>query len=223
MIFKDKKYISASLMCANMLRLEEEIKMLEEAQIDFFHIDIMDGKFVPNYAIGIDTATQIRSITDIPFDYHLMVTNPLETIKMLHLKENDMVSVHIESGCDFRKAFNYVKNRKSKFGIAINPGTEISSLKEYAAKIDFVLVMLVNPGFSGQPMARGALEKVEKVREILRKSENNESFIAVDGHVGTETIRSTQKNGANFFVAGTTCLFGKETPYMNIVDEIKSI
>ena len=147
-------------MCADLLNMEKSIRELEKAGIDFLHVDIMDGDFVPNITLGFDLINALKKITDIPLDVHMMVNEPSKFIDMMNLGENDILCVHYESEMHIARTLEKIKNKGIKAGLAINPGTPVESFRYLAELIDMALVMTVNPGFAGQKIVPFAERKV---------------------------------------------------------------
>lgn len=209
-----KKLISASIMCAkNLLNLEHEIKELEKYNIDMFHLDAMDGHFVNNITFGPDILNAIHKYVSKPCDYHLMVDDPLAFIERLELSEGDIVTIHAEIDNEkfdnTIKYLNSLKKRGIKIGVAINPKTSIEGLYDYFEYIDMILVMLINPGFAGQPIIGGILQKPIYVRQYLDSIGYSNILISVDGGVSLERAKLLSSNGVDIFVGGTSGLFVK--------------
>lgn len=215
--------ISASIMCADLLNLEGEIKRLEQEDVDYIHIDIMDGKFVDNFAIQLEDLSFLRGITNIPFDYHLMVYNPEKIIELLPIQESDIVTFHFESTFNHKKIINRLREKNVGVGIAINPTTSVNKISIFIRDIDLILIMLVNPGFKGAPIIESALKKVKEVDILCSELGYNEKIISVDGHVSFENIPNMKSDGANMFVGGTTCLFRKDMSYSECIKKIKDL
>ena len=205
-----KKLLSASLMCADLLNLEKAIKELEKANIDYLHIDIMDGSFVPNITLGFDLINSIKKVTDIPLDIHMMVYDPAKFIERMNLTENDIVSVHYESDIHIHRTLEFIKNKGCKAGLAINPGTPVESVKNLTEYIDMLLVMTVSPGFAGQKIFKGADKKVIETRKLLTQWGYADTLIQVDGNISLENGKKMYDSGADIFVLGTSSLFLKD-------------
>lgn len=205
-----KKYLSASLMCADLTNLIASIKELEKADIDYLHIDIMDGSFVPNITLGFDLINAIKKVTDIPLDIHMMVNEPSKFIDRMNLSENDILCVHYESEIHIHRVLEMIKNKGCKAGLAINPSTPVESIKHLTEYVDMLLVMTVSPGFAGQKMFLGAEKKVKQARELLKEWDCENMLIEVDGNVSLENVRKLCKSGADIFVLGTSALFLKD-------------
>ena len=162
-----KKYISPSLMCGELMNMSRSVRSLENAGADFFHIDIMDGHFVPNITLGTDFCREIKKITAVPLDIHLMIEKPENLLPALTFGNGDIVSVHYESTPHTVKALQMIKERGALGYIAINPGTPCEAVNDLLPYIDGVLIMTVNPGFAGQKMCAGSPDKIKRMKNIL--------------------------------------------------------
>ncbi len=161
---KDKtSRISASMMCANPFFLQKIFSELEKEKIDYLHIDIMDGIFVPNLGIGLDQIRFMRESTSIPFDFHLMVHEPERILQLLELQKQDIVSIHYESTFQVQRTLEKAKNYGCKCFLAVNPATALSSIEEVLHYIDGINLLMVNPGFSGQKMVPSCFQKAKKI------------------------------------------------------------
>lgn len=205
-----KKYLSASLMCADLMNLRNGISELEKAGIDYLHLDIMDGSFVPNITLGFDLVNAIKKITDIPLDVHMMVNEPSRFIDRMNLGENDIICVHYESDIHIHRTLELIKNKGVKAGIAINPHTPPESIKYLTDYIDMVLVMTVSPGFAGQKLFAAAERKTAEMRRLLGEWGRGDIPVEVDGNISLENGRKLSKCGADIFVLGTSSLFLKD-------------
>ena len=222
------KQISASIMCTpNLMHLAHDIEELENLGIDMLHLDAMDGHFVNNITFGPDILNAIHRVTKLPCDYHLMVDNPLMFIERLELSEGDIVTIHAEIDTkNFNEAFEYLvslKKRGVKIGIAINPETSIEGFSDYnLTHTDMILVMLINPGFAGQPIIRGILNKPLYVRNYLDSIGYNNIVVSVDGGVSVDRANKLSKDGVDIFVGGTSGLFKKDQPLEKSVKELRN-
>ena len=202
--------ISASLDCANYLDLLTDIRKLEKSGVDMLHMDIMDGHFVPNYALGTNLLRKLRPQTNLLFDVHFMTSNPDVSIPIFANLGADIITFHVEATSRLHQMVGTIKNLGKKAGLALNPSTPPGILEYILPYVDMVLVMTVDPGFVGQKFVSEVVKKVQIIREMI------ESFrlkidIAVDGGIGEKTVPLLKKAGANVFVAGTSSIFsGKE-------------
>ena len=206
-----KKLLSASLMCADLLNLENSVKELEKAEIDYLHIDIMDGAFVPNIAMSFDTVNALKKITDIPLDIHMMVNEPSRFIDRMNLTHEDILCVHYESDIHIHRTLDTIKNKGIKAGLAINPQTPVSSMEYLTDYMDMLLVMTVSPGFAGQKLFAAAERKTKDARAMLDSMGKADILLEVDGNISKENGRKLSLCGADIFVLGTSSLFLKDT------------
>lgn len=211
---KVKNKISVSLMCADPFNLSNNLKSFEDNNVDYLHIDIMDGKFVPNLGIGSDYIKALRKHTNIPLDYHIMVKDPDSVIDLLDIKEQDVVSVHYESSYQIQRTLENVRRYGCKVMIAVNPATPLCVLEELIYYIDGINLLMVNPGFAGQRMVENCLKKADKVGRIIKKFHRDNIIFEVDGNVSFSHAAILRSYGANMFVAGTSSVFSD----MNNID-----
>lgn len=202
------KKILPSILSADFANLERDVKELEQIGIDMFHIDVMDGNFVPNISFGFPIIKAIRSKTDKIFDCHLMIARPEEYVERFCNAGCDMVSFHIEATNHADRVIQIIKNSGKKAGIVLNPQTPIESVKYLLPKLDYVLIMTVNPGFGGQKFISEMLEKIEELAKI-REEKGYSFLIQVDGGVNVETSKLCRDRGADLLVCGSF-LFGAE-------------
>lgn len=218
-----KNKISASLMCADPFSLKDTVLLLEKHKVDYLHIDIMDGKFVPNLGIGSDFLKSLRKHTSIPFDYHIMVKEPDDIIKLLDIRENDLVSVHYECSFQIQRTLDNIKKNDCKVMIAINPATPLCTLEEVIYYIDGINLLMVNPGFAGQNMVENCMKKADKVGRIIRKLDRKDIIFEVDGNVSFENAAILKNLGANTFVGGTSSIFSSNRIEDNILQFLESV
>ncbi len=194
-------------MCADFLKIEDTLKSFERAKIEYIHVDIMDGNFVPNFTLGTDFCKGLKMGTEIPLDIHLMVNKPEEKLAWFGIGAGDYVSVHYESTPHICRALQKIRELGGNPMVALNPGTPICVLEDMLALIDGVLIMTVNPGFSGQKLIPGMIDKIRCTREFLDRRGYSHVEIEVDGNVSLENARKMSDAGANIFVAGTSSMF----------------
>lgn len=194
--------ISPSILSADFARLEEDIRKAEKGEPDYFHLDIMDGHFVPNISYGPMIASTMKRITKIPLDAHLMITNPDKYIPAFVEAGVELIYPQIEAPHDVYRSLQLITDLGAKAGITLNPGTPVDWVVPLLDKLDAVMLMSVCPGFGGQKFIESVLRKVRNLREILDEYKP-EVHIAVDGGVDTSTIGKLWNEGANFFIAGS--------------------
>lgn len=204
-----KNKLSVSMMCSCLVNIEKDIQTLDEIGIDFYHIDIMDGQFVPNLTFGPDIVNAMRAITKTPFDIHLLMNHPSVIIRSMDIKEGDVVTIHSECKESVMENVAFIKQKKALFGLALNPDTTIEEVKKYLPYTDVVNLMLIVPGFAGSTMIRGMMEKVGETRKYLDKHNFQNIEIEVDGSVSCDRARYMASIGANIFVGGTAGVFRK--------------
>lgn len=198
--------IAPSMMCADPLSLRQTLETFEASGIEYLHIDIMDGLFVPNYTLGPDYCKALRRGCNIPLDLHLMVQSPEDKLDYFAIQQGDMVSVHAESTHHLQRTLCKIKEKGAAAFVALCPATPLCVLEEVASDIDGVLIMTVNPGFAGQKMIPATLDKIRRLRALYPSL-----TIEVDGNVSFENARKMKRAGANIFVVGTASIFGKDT------------
>lgn len=200
-----KIILSPSLMCGDLLNLGREINIFEKHSIDYLHIDIMDGYFVPNITFGFDFVNQLNSVS-IPKDIHLMVKYPEIALAKIQVNRNDIIFFHIESAGDTAALIHEIKSR-CQVGIAINNNTPVEAVYPYLAEIDFVCIMTIEKtGFAGQAFAKNSYLRVRTIAEEVDRIHSSVK-LGVDGAVGHDQIREFSKLGVELFVLGTSSLY----------------
>lgn len=205
-----------SILSADFCRLGEQIQELEKNDIELLHIDIMDGAFVPSISFGMPVIKSIRKITDMFFDVHLMINEPIRYIKEFAQCGADGITVHAEACQDLEATLKKIKEQKVKCAVAINPDTEIEKIESVLHMVDMVLIMSVFPGFGGQKFITDSIEKLKKLDRV-RTEKNLDFIIEVDGGVNADNVKEISKSGADWIVAGTAIFSG------NINDNIMKI
>lgn len=219
-----KGKISASMMCADLNKIFYYLAEFKNANLDFLHIDVMDGDFVSNLALGTDYVRSLRKSTDIPFDFHFLVNEPFTKMSWFDIQKGDQVAFHFENNNRITDCIQYIKSKKAKVFIAINPETDFHLLKEYIDKIDGILVMMVSPGFAGQKMLPFTINKVEQLHKYLLKNNYANIEIEVDGNISLEKAELLYKKGAKIFVAGSSSLFkNSEVPVSDTISQMKKV
>ena len=213
-----KKLFCPSLMCANFTQIKTEVKALEEANIDIFHMDVMDGSFVPNLALGLEDYKTVRKLTKKPMDVHLMVQNPKNFVPIFAKAGADIIYIHPEADQMPTSTLKDIADRHIHPGIAISPGTSLPMIRELLSLVDYVLVMTVNPGFAGQKFLEYTLGKI---RDLSRLKSTYNYHLMVDGAISPERIDQLSYIGVDGFILGTSALFGKEHSYKEILDKLK--
>ena len=195
--------IAPSLLSANFLRLEEECNMLNESEADWFHLDVMDGRFVPNISFGLPVIEHIRKATTKICDVHLMILEPEKYAEAFKNTGADILSVHIEACAHLHRNIQQIKQLGMQAGVAINPHTPIDSLKDILNDIDLVCMMSVNPGFGGQKFIPHTLNRIKQLRQMIDEKRLKVK-IEIDGGVTLENAQSIIDAGADVLVAGNT-------------------
>ncbi len=200
--------ISPSILSANFVRLEEELKRIPDA--DMIHVDVMDGRFVPNITIGQPVVKCLRSVTDKVLDVHLMIERPEAHIEEFFRSGADILTVHAEASVHLHRLLQTIRGFGIKAGVALNPSTPVCAIENVLDCTDMILVMTVNPGFGGQKFIDGMIGKIQKVKSMVKMS-GRDIDIQVDGGVNTSTAVSCVRAGANVLVAGNA-VFGSSDP-----------
>jgi ribulose-phosphate 3-epimerase len=202
--------IEASLACANFKNLERDIAQLDRAKVDYFHFDIMDGKFVPNFALDFTILGAVREMSSTDVICHLMVEEPERYIERTAAFRPAFIAIHVEATHHVQKALQQIRSAGARPGIVLNPATPVSVLQYILDDIELVSVMTVNPGFAGQTLVPATLRKIADVRELLDREGYPGIEIEVDGNVSFQNIPSMTKAGATMLVGGTSSVFSKE-------------
>lgn len=195
--------IAPSLLSANFLNLEKDCQMLNESQADWFHLDVMDGRFVPNISFGLPVISHIRKATNKVCDVHLMIEEPEKYTQAFKDAGADILTVHIEACNHLHRNIQQIKSLGMKAGIAVNPHTSVDLLKDIIADVDLICLMSVNPGFGGQSFIPRTIDKIKQLKFMINEASSN-CLIEIDGGVTLENAKDILTAGADVLVAGNT-------------------
>lgn len=198
--------LGPSLMCTDLGNVEQDIKELDNAAVDFYHIDVMDGVFVPNFGLNLDFVKRVREITEKPLDVHLMVTDPSRYIDTFAEAGADMISIHAEATTNLQGDLARIQAHGLKAGVAINPATSLDVLEYVYDVTDYVVVMTVNPGFAGQKFIPAVYDKIQELSDQINKR-GLKIEIQVDGNIGKNTIPKCKDNGATMYIGGSSAVY----------------
>lgn len=198
-----KIYISPSLLSADQVNLERAVREVEDAGADFLHIDVMDGHFVPNLTFGLPLISALKKITRLPLDVHIMVSNPDDVAESYVQAGADYLCFHVEAATHAHRILQSIRKLGAKAGLAVNPGTPISAIEPLLDQLDMLLLMSVNPGFSGQDFIPNVLDKLKTLQDWKKAAKYSEMIISVDGGVSSKNIKDLVSLGANAFVTGS--------------------
>lgn len=202
--------VAPSVLAADFLNLERDINLINDSEADWFHLDIMDGVFVPNISYGMPIIQAIKSKAQKPLDVHLMIVQPeryLETFKNVGA---DILTVHYEASTHLHRSLQAIKGLGMKTGVSLNPHTPVAVLEEIICDVDVLLIMSVNPGFGGQKFIQNSLDKIQRAKELIQKK-NASTLIEVDGGVNVQNASELVRCGADVLVAGSA-VFSNENP-----------
>jgi len=202
--------IAPSILAGDFARLADAVARVEAGGADFVHVDVMDGHFVPNITIGIPVVKALKRVAHVPLDVHLMITNPDQYLEDFVRAGADMLTVHVEVLPHLHRTLTRIRELGARAGAAINPSTPVDSIRDVARELDHLLVMSVNPGFSGQVFIPHSVEKVAAARELLARLRSR-AVIEVDGGVDTTNAAALVEAGASILVAGAA-VFGAADP-----------
>ena len=211
--------IAPSILASNFSKLNDEVISIENAGADFIHLDIMDGHFVPNLTFGPPIIKSLRNLTKLPFDVHLMVSNPDTLLDDYVNAGANIITVHVEACNHLARTLHYIKSKGCKAGVAINPHTDIQFIENVIEDLDLILIMTVNPGFGGQKFIKSMFKKIFLVKEIIS---SRDIFLEVDGGITKKNSREVIDAGANVLVAGTSVFkTNQKTNYKMNIDSLR--
>lgn len=196
--------IAPSILAADFGALRQQTKLVEEAGADYLHVDVMDGHFVPNMSFGMGMVSALREHTNLVMDCHLMIEKPENYISQFAKAGADIITIHVEATNHIHRALQQIRDHGIKVGLALNPGTPASAIKEVAHLADMILVMSVNPGFTGQKFLPEVLDKVREIRAMAPETD-----IQIDGGIGMQNIYDVTEAGANVIVAGAAVYYAE--------------
>ena len=215
-----KHLIAPSVLAADFTKLQSEIELVNNSQADWFHLDVMDGRFVPNISFGMFIIKAIKRMAKKPLDVHLMMVEPEKYIEQFREAGADVITVHYEACPHLHRTLQQIKATGAKAGVALNPHTSINVLEDIIEDIDLVCLMSVNPGFGGQKFIYQTIPKVRKLRELI-ELRNTQTMIEIDGGVGLQNAESLLQAGANVLVAGSSIY--KATNPIDVISRMKRI
>jgi ribulose-phosphate 3-epimerase len=202
--------IAPSILSADFRRLGEQIATVEQAGASYIHVDVMDGHFTPNLTVGPFIVEWVRKATKLPIDAHLMIENPDNFIGAFARAGANMISVHPEATYHLDRTLNHIRQAGCQAGVVLNPATPLAMIEEVVAEVDYVLLMSVNPGFGGQKFIPSSLDKLRRLRNLIRMK-SSPARIEIDGGVGPNNVAEVVAAGAEILVAGSA-VFGAENP-----------
>jgi ribulose-phosphate 3-epimerase len=202
--------IAPSILSADFRRLGEQIQAVEQAGASYIHVDVMDGHFTPNLTVGPFIVEWVRKATKLPIDAHLMIENPDIFIGAFARAGANMISVHPEATYHLDRTLNHIRQEGCRAGVVLNPATPLAMIEEVVAEVDYVLLMSVNPGFGGQKFITSSLDKLRRLRDLIRMK-SSPARIEIDGGVGPNNAPEVVAAGAEILVAGSA-VFGAESP-----------
>ena len=215
-----KHLIAPSVLAADFSNLKKDFDMVNQSNADWFHVDVMDGRFVPNISFGMDIVKTMKGIAEKPLDVHLMIVEPDKYLEDFRNAGADVLTVHYEACTHLHRTLGYIKELGAKAGVAVNPHTPVELLDDVIEMADMVCIMSVNPGFGGQKFIYQTLSKIRRLKERITER-NLKTLIEIDGGVGLQNAEEILKAGADVLVAGSS-VFKSEDP-IDTIDRLKNI
>ncbi|MFK7773916.1 MAG: ribulose-phosphate 3-epimerase [Saprospiraceae bacterium] len=215
-----KHLIAPSVLAANYQNLKKDFDMINASEADWYHVDVMDGRFVPNISFGMFIIKQMKAMATKPLDVHLMIVEPEKYIEQFREAGADVITVHYEACPHLHRTIQQIHATGAKAGVALNPHTPVSVLEDIIEELDLVCLMSVNPGFGGQKFIYQVIPKVRKLKEMI-DTRNTKTLIEIDGGVGLQNAEELLKAGANVLVAGSA-VFKSENP-LDTISRMKGI
>ena len=212
--------IAPSILSCDFGNLQRDFELINNSQADWFHVDVMDGVFVPNISFGFPVIEALKKVAKKPLDVHIMIVNPDQYIAPLAKAGADILTVHYEACTHLHRTIAAIKEAGMKAGVALNPHTPVSALENVIADLDLVLIMSVNPGFGGQKFIRTAIDKVKQTKQLIAEK-GSKALVEVDGGVNTETGAELVAAGADALVAGSF-VFGNSDP-AGVIAKLKAL
>ena len=212
--------IAPSVLAADFSNLERDFDAINQSNADWIHVDVMDGRFVPNISFGFPVIKAMRKLTDKPFDVHLMMVEPEKYVEAFKAAGADILTVHLETSPHLHRTVQLIKSLGMKAGVCLNPHTPIHTLEDIIAELDLVLLMSVNPGFGGQKYIPNTLNKIRQLRQLM-EVKGSGAYLEIDGGINFENASDNLRAGANVLVAGSTIF--KSGDIIDATNRLKSI
>ena len=209
--------LSPSILSSDFTRLEEHLQNIEQSGIQWLHLDVMDGRFVPNISFGPPVIASIRKKTSLVLDTHLMIADPDRHLEEFRKSGSDIITVHLEACTHLHRTVARIRELGAKAGVALNPSTNVSLVEDVLSEIDLLLIMTVNPGFGGQKFIESSEGKIRRARQMIDKTGKTIS-LEVDGGIDASTVSTVMRAGADVLVVGTS-IFGEK----NVPDAIRKL
>ncbi|MEW6079657.1 MAG: ribulose-phosphate 3-epimerase [Thermodesulfobacteriota bacterium] len=214
------KRIAPSILSADFTRLGEEVRAVEKAGADWIHVDVMDGRFVPNITIGPMIVKAVKGVTSLPLDVHLMIREPERYVEEFAAAGADYIAVHVETGGHLNRTIQLIKDTGTKAGVAINPATPLETIAWVLEYLDLVVIMSVNPGFGGQKFIPNSLKRIRAIKSMIAER-GLSTLIEVDGGVNAGTVAAVSAAGADVMVAGSAVFHSDD--YRATIEELKKL